>query len=318
MSTEGVRASVIVAVKDEAERIDPCLESLLSQTYKNYEVIVVDGGSTDGTIEIVNSYAERMPDKIRLTTEPGRGPGYARNLGVKMSKGEILIFLDGDDEVNPEYLEKVTRHFEKPEVAAVSTRMIFRSGETLWGRIQDLWRRTRWSQETTRFPTAMRREAFEEVGGYNESLVVGEDYDLWDRLRRYITEGKLKTDREPEAVIYSTSEDTPAEIFRHGVWFGRNLPQLLKLHPKYGGPILLWSLFNVLPLPLMALLLIPQLRWIPITYLGVYLTVWLYLTVRALTVPLKVEDSAPRILFLLAPLLQFLVGLAILTGLIKG
>ena len=77
------RVTVIVPVKNEAKRIRACLDSLTSQTYDDYEIVVVDDESTDGTVDIISSYIREFPHKIRLLFSPSRGTGYAKNLGAK-------------------------------------------------------------------------------------------------------------------------------------------------------------------------------------------------------------------------------------------
>jgi len=310
-----MKVSVIVAVKNEAERIGSCLDSVLSQTYKDYELVIVDGGSTDGTVEILESYVKRAPERIRLLFDPGLGPGYARNLGVKISKGEVLAFVDGDDEINHEYLASVVKHFYDPHVAGVFVKMVFKSEPKNWGKVQDAWRWMRWSKETMRFSVVLSRSVFDGVGGYNTKLVIGEDYDLYRRLERYVAENHLKFETETGAVIRSVSEDAPLKTFRHGVWFGKHLIDVVKVHPKYGSLILLWSLFNALLIPSILLLLLPFFTLISSLYLASYTVLWLTLIVKA---SMRKGGNGLSAYLLLTPFLQLWVSIAVLTGVAKS
>jgi len=305
-----MRVSVIIAAKNEAERIGSCLDSVLSQTYKDYGVIVVDDGSTDDTPRIVKSYEEKSHGKVRIVSSPSRGPGYARNIGVESSSGDILAFIDGDDEIDSEYLEKVMRNFEDPMVAGVFVRMVFRSPMT-WGRVQDAWKEFRSRKEITRFPTVIRRSIFMEVKGYDGRLVIGEDYDFFMKVKRYVEENGLKLCTEDRAIIYCVSEGSPSKIFKHGIWFGENLVQTLKHDPSYGSPIFLWSLFNAILLPILLFLFLPPLQILIMIYLSLYLIIWIAILTKAV---LLRGVKSPVCYVLLTPILQLWIGLGITIG----
>jgi glycosyltransferase involved in cell wall biosynthesis len=94
------RLSVVVPVYNVEEYVARALDSLLSQTYDDLEVVVVDDGSTDGSRAIVDDYVARCP-RVRLVASENRGLGAARNLGVRHCRGELLAFADSDDLVPP-------------------------------------------------------------------------------------------------------------------------------------------------------------------------------------------------------------------------
>ncbi|RLG15980.1 hypothetical protein DRN63_04750 [Nanoarchaeota archaeon] len=309
-----VLVSFVVAVRNEADRIRACLDSILSQTYKDFEVVVVDGGSTDGTVEIVKQYVRGNPSKVRLLFDPGLGPGYARNLGAEAARGKVLAFIDGDDEINSEYLERTVRHFADPKVAGIFVQMIFRSRPRLWGRVQDTWKWMRWSRKFGRFPSILLKDVFWSVGGYNANLFVGEDYDLYIRIKHYIEQRNLKFEFEERAIIYVASEDEPKKIFNHGVWFGKGLLRLVKDYPRYGVPVLLWSIFNTMfpaSIILPAILGFWTLQVLALIYLLFYSTVWLSLFIKSI---LKKNRPYPVKYILLAPFLQILVSIGVIIG----
>ena len=93
--------SVIVAVYNVREYLPRCIDSLLLQNFKRYEIIIVDDGSTDGCFEIVEKYFRENPEKIRLIRQKNAGLSAARNAGLSVAHGEYITFVDGDD-----YLEK--------------------------------------------------------------------------------------------------------------------------------------------------------------------------------------------------------------------
>jgi hypothetical protein len=115
-----MRVSVVVPLYNKVSHVTRCLNSIACQTFTDFEVIIVDDGSTDGSAEILKNFEDR---RFRLISQPNAGPGAARNRGVADAQGEMLAFLDADDEWLPEYLEHNLRVFDNsgPEVAAVSS-----------------------------------------------------------------------------------------------------------------------------------------------------------------------------------------------------
>lgn len=89
-----MKISIITAVHNNERCITDCLKSVRSQTYKDIEHIVIDGGSTDGTLDILNTYKDKIDT---LISEPDRGVYYALNSGIKIAKGEVIGFLHSDD-----------------------------------------------------------------------------------------------------------------------------------------------------------------------------------------------------------------------------
>lgn len=98
--------SIIIPCYNSALYITETLDSLLSQTYTNWECIIVDDHSTDNSLEIIKQYIEKYPDKIKLFTNPRKGACAARNFGFSISKGEYIQFLDSDDIISSEKIEK--------------------------------------------------------------------------------------------------------------------------------------------------------------------------------------------------------------------
>lgn len=96
--------SVIIPVYNTEKYLKKCLDSVFNQSFSDYEVIVVNDGSTDGSIDIINEYKVEL---INLEKKETIGPSYARNLGVSKAKGEYILFLDSDDYYEPDLLQKI-------------------------------------------------------------------------------------------------------------------------------------------------------------------------------------------------------------------
>ena len=96
--------SVIIPTYNNERQLPRCIDSLLAQTYGNFELIAVDDGSTDGSGSVLDAYAERDA-RIRVIHRKNGGVSSARNVGIDDAKGEYVTFVDGDDAVDPSYIE---------------------------------------------------------------------------------------------------------------------------------------------------------------------------------------------------------------------
>ena len=96
--------SVIIPVYNASEHLTECLESLLKQTYADFEAICINDGSTDSTLDVITSYAEK-DDRIKITSQENSGPGAARNAGLVHVKGKYTLIFDSDDTIKPDFLE---------------------------------------------------------------------------------------------------------------------------------------------------------------------------------------------------------------------
>ncbi|QLH74229.1 MAG: glycosyltransferase family 2 protein [Methanomassiliicoccales archaeon] len=97
--------SVIVPIYNTSEYLPKCIDSLLAQTIKDIEIILINDGSKDNSLEIMKSYQSRYPEKIKIIDQENQGQGAARNEGIKASTGRYIMFLDSDDEYVPNACE---------------------------------------------------------------------------------------------------------------------------------------------------------------------------------------------------------------------
>ena len=188
--------SVIIPVYNRAGTIQRAVASVLAQTYRRIEVIVVDDGSTDSTVKQLESYGNR----IRLIRQMNSGPGKARNVGIRATTGEIICFLDSDDAWLPEKLEHQVRLLERTSAHGVqccvcNARMIAADGSEKTSfaiaglspeASQGVWTNPG-EVLLTRFlffnqTVAVRRGLLNQVGLFNENFRLLEDYDLALRL----------------------------------------------------------------------------------------------------------------------------------------
>ena len=99
--------SVVIPVYNSERYISRCLESVLGQTHRNIEVICVDDGSSDKSAEILDGYADANPSRVRVVHQSNAGVAVARNNGVALAQGAFLTFVDNDDWIDPDFVEKL-------------------------------------------------------------------------------------------------------------------------------------------------------------------------------------------------------------------
>lgn len=113
MKQEKIQISVIIPVYNGEKYVASCIETLQKQTMNTgFELIFIDDGSKDRTLEIIRKYAEK-DNRIRFFSQKNKGVSAARNLGVSNSIGEWIVFVDVDDEIEPEYLQDISEEIEK-------------------------------------------------------------------------------------------------------------------------------------------------------------------------------------------------------------
>lgn len=177
---------VIIPTYNRCGLIRQCLESVLAQTYKDFEIILVDDGSTDNTAEILSFYKGRV---VTIHAEH-EGPSAARNKGIRASQGEFIAFLDSDDLWLPQKLERQMDFIRnQPEVLICQTEETWiRNGVRVNPRKKHQkfsgWIFDKCLPLCIVSPSAVmiHRSVFEKVGLFDETLPACEDYDLWLRI----------------------------------------------------------------------------------------------------------------------------------------
>jgi len=190
--------SVIIPVRNCAETISRSLESVLEQDFTDYEIIVVDDGSTDGTREVVEKFGER----IRLFRQEGRGAAAARNRAIGESRGRYLAFLDADDTWLPGKLSLQYEYLEAhPTVGLVySDLATFDSGGELSSSYDSHHRKIHQGMVFDKLflknfigtiTVMARRECFDRAGLFPESFTHSSDWHQWLRIAMYYPVGYL-------------------------------------------------------------------------------------------------------------------------------
>lgn len=231
--------SILMPVFNEERYIVQALESLLAQDYPNFEILIIDGGSTDRTREIVVEYQEDNP-QIRLLHNPGKWQSRGLNIGLQASKGDIIARMDGHTVVSKDYITNVVKYLmENPEISNVGG-LVRADAETPMGKTIALAYRS-WFAVPSKyristqnayvdmvFMGAWRRETFEQVGMWNELLKANEDYEHNYRIRKM--GGKVLLATELETVYFC--RETLKELWLQYYAYGRHKFEMLRYHPE--------------------------------------------------------------------------------------
>ena len=183
------RVSVIIATHNRAGYLGEAIHSVLGQTYHDWELIIVDDGSTDRTRDVVESYREQCM-KIRYLSQPNCGLANTRAEGVALARGEYLAFLDDDDLFLPNKLKRQGAFMDRhPDVALVYSFVeLVDAQKRPMGRYPE--------RPATAFveliddctiathAALVRKACVERIGGFRQDLAAANDYDLWLRLSR--------------------------------------------------------------------------------------------------------------------------------------
>ncbi|PID39664.1 MAG: hypothetical protein CSA24_00760 [Deltaproteobacteria bacterium] len=238
------RVSVVMAAYNAERTIEEALSSLVEQTVKPFEIIVVDDGSSDGTAELVRRFQPEGVE-VRLLTQTNAGPSAARNHGIREVRGELTAFMDADDWSLPwrfEHQLRLAKAFPKAgamlcgiamdedqacqepafclDKVQVLTLLDFAASDNLGGTGASI----------------TRTEALREVGGFDPRLWNGEDYELWTRIvARYpvvrYTNPMLRVRHEPESLSSSFDRAFPQVTTLMYKVFGEN--GVFKDHQHY-------------------------------------------------------------------------------------
>ena len=182
-----LKFSVVTITYNSERYLEEAINSVVSQGYQDLEYIIVDGGSTDGSLSVIRKFAA-TDSRIRWISEPDMGISDAMNKGIKLSTGDVIAHLHSDDAYLPGTLRRVAEIFQaNPPVKWVTglLRVIDGSGAAIY----DTTLKASYSfmsliaRNLVGHPaTFIRKEIFDEVGGFDTNLRYAMDYDLWLRI----------------------------------------------------------------------------------------------------------------------------------------
>lgn len=201
--------SAVITTKNRADLLPRALRSVHQQSYPNIEIIVVDDGSTDKTPRVLREMATRHSFQV-LRNERSQGACRARNQGIAASAGAFVAGLDDDDEWHEERIEQMMQAYRDDFSCITSdVTLVYPNRSVRWKKEKLISYNDLLYSNQVGNQVLVKRERLEEVGGFDESLVAAQDYDLWLRLSR--TFGPVRNINKPLQKVYmdhSTSQIT--------------------------------------------------------------------------------------------------------------
>ncbi len=255
--------SIIVPVYNEEKVVKDSVSSLLELDYNNYEIIIVDDGSTDNTKKVAESIVgyrkgKNGEIKVSLISKPNGGKAKALNAGIRHSKADFILCMDGDSQLAPDSLKLSTRHFVNPEIGAVAGNVKVMNRKKFLTDLQALeyvegLNMARSAQSYIKLVNIIpgpigifRKKAIEDAGLYS-SDTFAEDADLTLKI---LAKG-WKIYYEPNAVSYTEAPAKLQQLLKQRYRWTRGIIQSIRKHKKllinpsinFGDTFILWTMF---------------------------------------------------------------------------
>ena len=229
--------SIIIPVYNDPSGLEETLDCLVAQVFPKdqYEIIVVDNGSTDNTSEIGKKYADQFHDTIRFVLENKvQGSYAARNKGIEISLGKLLIFLDANVTVGSDYIQKVNDRFRKSNVdylgcnvkmrikqSSISSRYNFFHGFNIENSIQN-------ENYTPTCNLIVKREVINKIGNFDSRLEGGGDFEFGER----VTSAGFRLDYAEDIILYHPTRSSYKLLIEKAIRIGRGNAQMGFYYPQ--------------------------------------------------------------------------------------
>jgi glycosyltransferase involved in cell wall biosynthesis len=201
--------TIYIPTHNRKNLLTKAIESVLNQTYKNIEIIVVDDASSDGTKELLKEYSQKYINFKYIILDKASGANIARNRAIKMAQGKFVTGLDDDDEMLPDRVEKLVNAYDD-EIAFVTSRYYTKSKEVLKKKI--LTFKTQIDLNDVLYGNIIgnqvltTKQKFIESGLFDEKLLAGQDIDMWIRLLKNRQFAKII--KEPLQIVNISDNDS--------------------------------------------------------------------------------------------------------------
>lgn len=217
MSTKN-KVSVIVTTKNEEPHIEKCLKSILLQSYKNIEIIVIDNSSTDKTKEICEDFT-------RLVFNKGPERSAQRNFGAKKAEGDFFLFIDADMILTKNVVKECIEKISSKNVGGViiPERSV---GIGFWAKVKTFERSLYEGDPSIEAARFFKAKVFSEFGGYDEDITGPEDWDLPRRISK-----KHKIERIKSYIIHDEGKMSIFKLIKKKYYYGIKASFYIKKHP---------------------------------------------------------------------------------------
>lgn len=215
-----MKVSVIIPTFNEEDVILDCIESLGEQTFQEFEIIIIDDGSTDNTGELISNLQKKIKE-IKFLKQKHKGPGAARNLGAKRAKGEILVFVDSDMTFDKNFIKNLISYIKSGKAKGTFSKEEYVSNwkniwAGYWNINQNLPKKKRhlddYPEEDKVFRAILKSE-FIKVGGFTPGGYT-DDYSLFEKLG-------YKSKAAKNARFYHKNPESLVEVYNHAKWVGK-------------------------------------------------------------------------------------------------
>ena len=231
--------SIIVPCYNQAEYLDECLQSVLDQTYADWECIIINDGSPDKTEEVAKTWLEK-DNRFKYFFKENGGLSSARNAGIKIAKGEWILPLDADDKIGNEYLTFAKNEFNNKVGIIYSKAAFFGIKEKLWN-LSDYNPSQIFLENQIYCAAFFKKEDWQNICGYDENLKHGrEDWEFWINLLSKTNKVVVRIDylgfyyrRKNESMDIFINENHPAMFETELYIYNKHI----NLYKNLGSPI---------------------------------------------------------------------------------
>lgn len=206
------KVSVILAFFNNEKTIIKSINSIFNQSYKNIELILVDDGSSDNSLNLIKKKFKTKKIKIFLNKQ-NKGLAYSLNKGINKSKCNLIFRMDADDISKKNRIAKQVNYMKKnPNISLLGTNAYYFDGEGVYGKSnvkisdQKIKKNILYKNEFIHSSVVFRKMFFKKLGGYNKSLKRGQDHDLWIRGKNF----NYANIKEP--LVYHYKEKKPKNL----------------------------------------------------------------------------------------------------------
>lgn len=266
-----MKVSIVIPAYNEEKDIGACLSSLEEQTFKDFEIIVVDDGSKDNTVKIAKSFK-----KVKVIMGEHKGPGVSRNLGSRVAKGEILVFVDADMTFDKDYIKNLIKPIIEDKkgqiIGSTHDYEIVKNISNIWSRCWGKIRVDKNQAKTIKIFRAIRKDKFKEFGGFDPKYGYADDQTFWFKY-------KVSPSVADNTTCYHKNPENLNAVYKQSRWIGASLDNFFLNNRllKYFIPPLLVLLFPIV-VPILALkksiknnelrIILPMLVFMLVRYFG--------------------------------------------------
>lgn len=212
--------SVVIPTYNSGEFIEACLKSLKNQTFKNFEIIVVDENSKDSTQKIAKKYA----DKLIID---GKERCQKRNIGAKNARADWVFFVDSDTELSPNILEDMSKLVDS-KTLILTYDISF--GKGFWAKVKHFERSLYTGGDVVQHPRVYPKKVFLGVGGFDDKMVGVEDLDLYNRVMKKYP--KLKKVEVKSPIFHNEGRLTYRLIVKRMAYYSKTFREYKRRHPE--------------------------------------------------------------------------------------